>query len=192
MARREEVVAARAAAGLGQVSYSFGSTIDASAVGDEVPRAFLDDAMAFGCEPGSQILDAAGILGVQFAAGFERAPVGRNALAAGLFVFVGRVGGDPGEDAGGDRAGDRRAVLRRRARGGWRRSSSACRGGLSSSAASTSSGAGITNVPCPTRFGLSWQSIFATLGKSLLSAAFLRQRISLRFGYCVIACVLDR
>ena len=41
-------------------------------------------------------------------------------------------------------------------------------------AASTSSGAGMTNVPSPHRF-VFVQSISATLGKSLLSASFSRQ-----------------
>ena len=81
-------------------------------VGDEVAFALGDTiVMPFGGESGPQILDAAGILWVQLAARLERSPIGRDPLAAFALAFVGRVGGDPGEDAGRDRAGDRRAVL---------------------------------------------------------------------------------
>src|SRR5262249_29176883 len=63
--------------------------------------ALLHDAVSLGLQSSLEIGDTAGILGVEFAAGFERAPVGRDALAAGGGGFIGGVRGDPGEDAGG-------------------------------------------------------------------------------------------
>src|SRR5205823_5512249 len=102
----------------------------------------------------------------------------------GLFFFVGGMRGDPGEDSGCDRACDRGAMLRRE-----RFADRIDRGELSAShffiSASTSSGAAITNVPSPQRFDFVL-SIFAILGKSLLSASFSRQDLFFSFAFVMV------
>jgi hypothetical protein len=67
--------------------------------------------MSFGFEQVFEPLDAAGVFGVELAVVFEGSPVGSERFGAGGGSFVGRMGGDPGEDAGGDRTADRRPVL---------------------------------------------------------------------------------
>ena len=68
----------------------------------EVAVTCLGDAMTFGLEELFLGEGAAGVFGVEFAVGFEGAPVGDFVLAA---FFTG-VGGDVGEDAGGEGAGE--------------------------------------------------------------------------------------
>ncbi len=73
--------------------------------------AFLDDLVALGFEMGAQEFNAAGILRIQFATGFQSAPVRGDAFASFRGGFGSGMRGDPGEDAGGDGAADFRAVL---------------------------------------------------------------------------------
>src|SRR5205814_5397947 len=80
---------------------------------DEKSLSAVDDLVALFFEPFSERFHAAGILGIQFTAGLEGAPVWRDpgfAISAGFFGGVGR---DPREDAGGDVATDRRPVFLR-------------------------------------------------------------------------------
>jgi hypothetical protein len=138
-------------------------------VGDEVSLALLDDTMAFRGEPGAQVLDPARILRVQLAAGLKRAPIGSDARAAALLCLICGVGGNPGEDA----RRDRQAVVVLCFLASVLRLASivvSLPRRTFFMSASTSNGAGMTNVPVPPRFDFVASH---TRGKSLLSARFL-------------------
>ncbi len=78
---------------------------------DEELLASLNNRVAFGFQPAANVVDSAWVLGIQFTLSLHRAPVGRDAGAALLFVFVGCVGRDPCEDACRQGARDRGSVL---------------------------------------------------------------------------------
>ncbi len=67
--------------------------------------AFLDDLMPLGFDQFAERLNPARILGVQFATDFQCPPVWRDAFASFALGFDCGMRGDPGKDAGGDRAG---------------------------------------------------------------------------------------
>lgn len=73
--------------------------------------AFLDDLMPLGFDQFAERLNPARILGVQFTADFQCSPVRRDTLAPFVFGFDCGMRGDPGKDAGGDRAGHLGIVL---------------------------------------------------------------------------------
>lgn len=58
-----------------------------------------------------EVFNPSGIFGVEFAAGFEGAPVGSYALFPLGGIFRGGMSGDPGEYAGGDGTADVGAML---------------------------------------------------------------------------------
>jgi hypothetical protein len=126
--------------------------------------------MPFGLQKFFQHFDSAGIFGVEFATGFECPPVRGHPLLAGCGGFIRGMGGDPGEDAGGDRTAGSGFVFL----GNSARISliviSFPRGTLRITS-STSRGAGITIVPAP-HLALALPVSRKTLGRSLSSANF--------------------
>jgi hypothetical protein len=71
----------------------------------------LNHHMPFRFQTCFDLFDSTRIFGVEFSPRLERPPVRRDAALAQPRGFIGGMGGDPGEDAGRDRAGNGGAML---------------------------------------------------------------------------------
>jgi len=143
--------------------------------------AFLDDRVALGLELFANGLDAAGILRVDLSVALERAPIRRDVFAALLGHLVGGMGGDPREDAGGDRAGEVGLVFFDNAARSLLMVVSLLLGTFFINA-STSSGAGMTNRPCPNFLENLPSPLSSYLGKSLESLSLATQLMLIRLS----------